>query len=270
MEDVGIATEIQHTIVRECLKLFNIKKGIEIVTISDVPMKGTGLGSSSSLTVGLINALAAYKGKILTPDDLVTMAWHVENEILKAPIGKQDQCAAVFGGLNHFVFGKDGSVTRSDLYQKCSSIKVKWLDESTMLFYLDMPREGNHILADQVKDIEAKKKAYDAMKELTHDFMKWLEDGFNSSVAGRIIDTAWQTKKSLCGRISNTHIDNIYSMVLTAGAIGGKLCGAGGGGFLMLMVPKDYQSEVVKAMRPLKQMPFNFDEEGSRVIYHER
>lgn len=267
-ENVPKAGDIQHTIVRECLKLMKVKKGVEIVTISDVPMQGTGLGSSSSLTVGLLNALHTYKGKKINAKELAEMACYVEINILKAPIGKQDQYAAVYGGLNRFKFHK-GGVIREDLYQKCSSIKIKWLEESTMLFYLNKQREGNHILAKQIKGIEDNKLIYDAMKGLVHDFIAWLKGDMPSPVVGQIIDMAWQNKKQLCGQVSNSYIDKFYNKAKGAGALGGKVAGAGGGGFIMLIVPKEHQQKVRESLYPLKEMGMQFDEEGSRIIYHE-
>lgn len=268
-EEVDKVDEIQHTIIRECLKLMEVRKGIEIVTISDVPMRGTGLGSSSSLTVGLLNALGVLNGCYFPPNKLAEMACHIEIDTLKAPIGKQDQYVAVYGGLNYFHFNIDGTVTRGDLYQRCSSIKIKWLEESTMLFYLDKERNANGILSNQVSGIEENRLIYDSMKQLVKDFYDWLLHDSPSPVVGEIIDLGWKNKKELSKYISNDDIDSIYAKAKESGALGGKVCGAGGGGFLMLVVPRDHQYEVGKALHQLKRMPFEFDEEGSRVIYHE-
>lgn len=268
-ENVSRVHEVEHSIVRACLEYLKISEGIEIVTISDVPMQGTGLGSSSSLTVGLLNALSAYKGDYLDAEELAEMACKIEIDILKSPIGKQDQYAAAYGGLNHFTFNKDGSVTRKDLYRDYTSIKVKLFEESMMLFHLDRPRQANTILRHQAKKIDDMKLEYDAIKHLTNDLLGWLSDGFNSHVLGEIIDSSWLHKKNLCGQISNGYIDNLYERAKKAGALGGKVCGAGGGGFMMLVVPLDHQSDVKRAFRPLNVMPIKFDEEGSRVVYHD-
>lgn len=291
-EQVKNATELQHSIVKACMKLVGVKTGVEIVTISDVPMKGTGLGSSSSLTVGLLNALTRYKGKTITSHELAGMACHVEIDLLKSPIGKQDQYAAAYGGFNHFVFKKNGKVVINNWlaikdiiapensayatieYSKNSEKvqeKIKWLQNNTLLFHLNMPREANHILGLQTKEISNKERDYTNLKAYVKAFEICLRNNSEeTNNPGNLIDATWQTKKKLCSQISSGKIDKLYDRARYNGALGGKVCGAGGGGFLMLIVPKDKQSDVIKAMKPLHELPFKFEPQGSVIIYEDR
>ena len=287
-ENVDDVEDLDHTIIRECLREFGIKSGIEIVTISDVPMNGTGLGSSSALTVGLLNALREYTGNVWHGVAAAEKAFDIEVNRLGAPIGKQDQYAAFVGGFNHMIFsksavgienirkgsavsGKDG-ISRKKISCLCPDVdinlrKVAWLERSVMLFWLDRPRDGNAILKEQSAGIEGKMDVYDRSIDAVQEFLRWFDDGVADLDVGDILDRAWKTKKEYCEKISDSYIDQTYDRAKSAGAIGGKLLGAGGGGFLMLVVPEFAQDDVRRALHPLKEMPIKFTETGSEVIY---
>jgi len=266
-EVVSAAQDLQHGIVRECLKLLGINRGIEIATISDVPMRGTGLGSSSSLTVGLLEALYAYRGRSIAGNDLAEMACQVEIDLLKAPIGKQDQYAVAYGGVNHFMFMPSGVVEKRSIAE--SNGAIHWLEETTMLFYLGRTRQSKSILDDQSAHIEEKKREYDSLRGLVHDLLGWLYEDEGRDRVGWILDRAWEQKKKLSAKVSDVFIDTLYRRAKEAGAAGGKVCGAGGGGFLLLIVPEAQRGGVVQAMSPLQEMPFKFDREGAKVIYND-
>lgn len=278
-ENVARTADLRHTIVRECLHLLGIYEGIEIVTISDVPMNGTGLGSSSTLTVGLLKALGTYIGKEWDLEELARTAYKIEAEILGAPIGLQDQYAAVMGGFNQFVFGGT-SIGTEDLYAGRAFLipgsvvdmeKILWLQKNTMLFCLDKARDTNEILREQAEHIEDRLPIYHAHKKSVWEFLRWLTDDSPCDAVGGIIDKAWQNKKGMCNQISTPSIDTTYEKAMRSGAIGGKIVGAGGGGFLMLIVPEENQVDIRRAMRSaLREMPFQFSRKGSEVIYDGR
>ncbi len=278
-ENVARVSELRHTIVRECLHLLGIYEGVEIVTISDVPMNGTGLGSSSALTVGLLKALGRYIGKKWYLEELARTAYKIEAEILGAPIGFQDQYAAVMGGFNHYVFGMT-SIGTEDLYEgrvflipgsEVNQEKISWLERNTMLFCLDQARDTNEILRDQADHMEDRLPIYDAHARSVWEFMYWLTNDSPYDAIGTIIDKAWQNKKKMSDRISTPSIDEAYEKAMRSGAIGGKIVGAGGGGFLMLIVPEEDQVDVRRELRgDLIEMPFQFSRKGSEVIYDGR
>jgi len=267
-ENVATVDELKHTIIRECLKSFGIKDGIEIVTISDVPMKGTGLGSSSALTVGLINALCAYMGVRSDEEDLAESAAYIEISKLNAPIGRQDQYAAAYGGFNHLQFGR-GSVTVDELRMPSTCQKVIWLEDNTMLFWLHQERDANDILLEQSEQIDDRLPLYESMKESVHAFLNWADsrNDMPEDAVGGIMNIAWENKKAFCSSITTPHINDLYSRAIDAGAIGGKISGAGGGGFLMLIVPEDAQDSVRDALPEAHEMPFKFTIKGSEVVY---
>ena len=255
---------VQHGIVRESLKYVGIRNGIEITTIADVPGKGSGLGSSSSLTVGLLNALNAYKGKHISKDDLASDACEVEVNILKSPIGKQDQYIASFGGLEFITFNKDDTVHVDPVI--CSPDTRKEFNERLLLFYLGKGRESNVILSDQKEKSLGNADVLKRMKEHAHEIRRCLQKDDVDSI-GEILDETWKLKKTLAKGVSDKEIDAVYRRARSAGATGGKVTGAGGGGFMLLYCPIDSQKRVKRAL-PLKEMPFSFEPEGSKIIFY--
>jgi D-glycero-alpha-D-manno-heptose-7-phosphate kinase len=266
-EIVDNANEIKHNIVREALKLVGISNGIEITSIADIP-KGTGLGSSSSFTVGLLNALYAFKGQLKSAEALAKDACKVEIDILKEPIGKQDQYAAAYGSLNHIKFNSDESVFVNPIVMSPSAKKE--LQENLILLYTNSDRSASEILAEQKENSkqEDKKAILDKMVKISEEMKDSLHKN-DLTGFGELLDKGWEYKKQLASKITNPIIDGYYEKKKKAGALGGKLLGAGGGGFLLLYCEKDKQERIVNALSELKRVEFSFENQGSKIIYVE-
>lgn len=262
-ETVDRLSEIEHVYFKQVLEQLNIK-GVEIVSTADVPA-GTGLGSSSSFTVGLLHALYSYKGKFVSKERLASEACEIEIEKLGNPIGKQDQYAAAYGGLNYYEFRKDGSVVVEPVIMKERARRE--LEENLMMLYTGQLHSASAILKEQSGNITAGDKEKNQLKicELAKTLRSELQNN-NIAAMGEILHENWLLKKTLASGISNPEIDEMYSRAIANGAVGGKLLGAGGGGFLLFYVPKDRQEDVKKATG-LPQMPMAFDRQGSAVIY---
>jgi len=258
--------EIQHPIVREALRLTGIDGGIEIVSIADIP-SGTGLGSSSSFTVGLLNALYAYRGVLKSAGELARLACEIEIDVLGEPIGKQDQYIAAHGGLCHFQFNPDESVFVSPLI--CQNSHREKLEQSLLLFYTGDSRRANTILAEQSASTRQADKfsRLQRMSALAEQTRLCFLRGACPDEMGRLLHEGWMLKKELAGGITNGAIDDIYRKARQAGALGGKIAGAGGGGFLLLVVPPEKQAAVRRALAGFKEMDFAFEAEGSKIIY---
>jgi len=257
--------DVIHPIVRESLKKFDLS-GIDINSIADIPA-GTGLGSSSSYTVGLLHALYGYTNQNISAETLASEASEIEIEILKEPIGKQDQYAAAYGGLNIIRFLPTGDVKIEPIEME-NSLYTQ-LQDNLLLFYTDKTRSASDILYDQKNNLINQEKIFDTQKKMT----KLVEkakcclsdsdlDGF-----GKILDENWQLKRSLSSKISNTKIDDIYSIALKNRAMGGKILGAGGGGFLLFYCKKEHQKQLRGALSKLTEIEFNFEPTGSQLIY---
>lgn len=262
-EIVDSIGDIEHSYFKEVLGLMRVD-GVEITSTADVPA-GTGLGSSSSFTVGLLHALYSYKGKFVSKEKLAAKACEIEIERLNNPIGKQDQYAASYGGLNFYQFNADGSVTVDPIIMRGEMYKE--LEDNLMMFYTGELHSANEILKSQGKNVTHGDKESNQLKmcELARELREELHSN-NIDALGEILHESWKLKKTLADGISTPEIDEYYDIAVKHGASGGKLLGAGGGGFLLFYVPKARQSEVRSAM-PLKEMPFSFDRQGSAVIY---
>lgn len=256
--------EIQHPIVRECLKLTGVKEGIEITSIADIP-SGTGLGSSGSFTVGLLHGLYAYKGEYVTSERLAEEACHIEIDVLGEPIGKQDQFIVAYGGLQHIRFNQDDSVFVDSVV--CSKETKKELSENLLMFYTGMTRKSSAILAEQKKNTSKKLEYLKKMRDSSILIKDILTRGKTLTDFGTALDEGWTLKKSLVGNISNGKVDAYYRGALEAGALGGKLLGAGGGGFLLLYVERNNQPRVREALKELKEVRFGLEPQGSKIIY---
>lgn len=265
IENIRNVKEIKHNLIREALRMCNIKDKLHISIVSDVP-EGSGLGSSSSLAVGILNALYAYKGEKLDKKRLAENACKLEIDILNEPIGKQDQYAAAFGGLNFITFHKDESVKIERV--KIEEKKRKILENSLLLFYTGIKRKSSIILKEQ-RDLtlrdEKKRKILDKMRKQAFELKMYLENG-DIDMVGNLLKEGWKYKKQMAGKITNPIIEAYYKKAIKAGALGGKILGAGGGGFLLFFVKKEKQ-EYVKRCLDLKEMPFKFEREGSKIIY---
>jgi D-glycero-alpha-D-manno-heptose-7-phosphate kinase len=257
--------QIEHPILRAVLSELVPNGGIEVASIADIP-GGTGLGSSSAFTVGLIQNLHARFQRFLPPARLAEAACHIEIDVLKEPIGKQDQYASAFGGLNHFTFHPDGRTTVERIFLPADTIKR--LEASLLLVYLGVSRSASTILDEQTSNL-ADTKIFETQKAMVAQVdlaIQLLRDG-DLDGFGRLLHEAWVLKRTLASKISDAFIDAHYQRGLDAGALGGKLVGAGGGGFLLFYCPPRAQSYFLAAMSELRRIPFNFEFNGSRVIH---
>ncbi|TSD03013.1 MAG: GHMP kinase [Parcubacteria group bacterium Athens0714_26] len=255
---------LKHDIIREALKLTGVTQGVEVVYISDLPLRNTGLGSSSSLAVGVLNALYAYKNKKVGVKRLAEEACKIEIEILKRPIGKQDQYAAAFGGLNYIRFNKDESVEvkpiifNKDLFHKFNRI--------FLIFYTGRVVKSGRILVEQKDKTSKNFSVLDEMVKFTKDFYWNLKKG-KLDVVGDLLHRNWLHKQKLASQITNKTIDVYYEKAIKAGAAGGKILGSGGGGFLLLCCKPDDKFKIRKELLNLKEMPFKLETQGSEIIY---
>lgn len=261
-EIVNKPYEIEHDLVREAMKKAGIEKSVEITILADIPSEGSGLGSSSSLTVGLLNAFYTFKGIQVSRERLAKEACDIEIGIIGKPIGKQDQYAAVFGGLNEILFYQDGLVKVNNV----NLPDLMALSSRLLLFYTNITRKAHNILKKQKENIDVIFKTLLEMRNQVPLLKNNLENGANGKL-GSILRQGWEMKKSLLSEISNEYIDEMYERALNAGATGGKICGAGGGGFLLLYVPKEKQDAVRTALREYREIPFILEKYGSRIIF---
>ena len=265
-EIVDRVEDIQHPIVREALKLVGISKGIEIASVADVHA-GAGLGSSGSFAVGLLNALYAYQGVLKSAEELAREACHIEIDILGEPIGKQDQYIAAYGGFRYIQFNPDETVfTEPIIWTKENKEELK---QNLLLLYTGDVREASSILREQ----KAKTRQSDKMaclrklRDMASELKEKLNDNASAEIFGQVLHQGWLLKKQLASNISNDKIDQYYEKALNAGALGGKILGAGGGGFLLLYCPRQKQSQVKKALHHMPSLEFSFEPEGSKIIY---
>jgi len=266
-EIIDDVNKIKHELIREALVKVGITKGIEIITLADIPSKGTGLGSSSTLTVGLLNALYTYKGIQVTQETLAREACEIEIDILNKPIGKQDQYIAAYGGLKKFAFLNDekGEIK----YFTLSSNERRILGSNLTLHFTNIIRDANSILEKQKSNIEVKNKELLLISNLVHDVELAIENK-NFNEIGNVLKKNWEAKKLLTDNISNNVIDTMVDKAIRNGATGCKIAGAGGGGFLLSYVPREKQDIYRKAMKEYKELPFMIDPFGSRIIFNIR
>lgn len=265
-EETTNISQIQHPTVRECLKLCNIEKGVEMVHTSDIPAR-SGVGSSSSFTVGFLNALYALQGKMTTKRHLAREAIYVEQTMANESVGSQDQVVASFGGLNKIEFGGEREFFVHPL--TISEEKKRILQNNLLLFFTGIPRTASDIASEQIKITPQKTKELNKMKEIVYEACSVLNGSRNDiNDFGKLLHKSWMIKKELTNIISNNAIDNVYEAALSAGAIGGKLCGAGGGGFILFYVPLENQQKVKEKLKGLLHVPFIFDSLGSQVIMY--
>ena len=266
-ETVNKPEELQHPIFREVFKQCNIDGGIEVSSIADVP-SGTGMGSSSSFTVGVLHNLYTLNHQLISKEMLASTACDIEINKLKEPIGKQDQYAAAYGGLNIYRFQRNGHVLVDPLFIEQEIIET--LEDNLVMFYYGNQRSASQILAEQKvnNSKQAKQENLKQMVALVDELKIALYTG-DLQAFGKILHVNWLLKKELASQISNGDIDSIYEIALKNGAIGGKLLGAGGGGFLLFYCEKQHQAKLIKALHKLPFFDFKFDHEGSKLIYTE-
>lgn len=259
--------DIEHPIIRETLRIMEINFPLEITTFADVPAN-TGLGSSSSFAVGLLHALFALKGKMVTKNTLAVMASNIEKNILKRNIGSQDHFAAAYGNFNVFHFQKNGSVLVDPVFYE-PAFKSK-IEKNLMLFYTELKRDASEVLKKQSESTKYKLETLKKMRDLVEPLREIISSSKDTRAFGEILHQGWELKKSITDDISTREIDTYYEKARKAGAIGGKLLGAGGGGFLLLCVEPQNQSAVEKALSSLYMMKFKFDDTGSRITYYDQ
>jgi D-glycero-alpha-D-manno-heptose-7-phosphate kinase len=264
-EEVSHVDEIENDIARECLRFLEIDPPIYISTVGDHPAS-SGLGGSSAFAVGLLNALHAYRGERVTPGQLAEEASHIEIDVLGQPIGKQDQYAAAFGGLNFFRFNPGGGVTVEPVRPAGDSMAK--LFEHFIMFWTGHQRDAGVVLAEQKRNTEEKLESLNRMRGQAHELQELMSNGrpVDPEQVGRILDQGWQLKRSLASTISSTQIDEWYGRALDAGAWGGKLCGAGGGGCVVFVAPPDRKDAVRAALSDLIEVPISYEVHGSRVL----
>jgi D-glycero-alpha-D-manno-heptose-7-phosphate kinase len=266
IESVKNINEIQHPSVREVLNWKRIKTGLEIHHDGDLPAR-SGLGSSSAFTVGLLNALEALEGKIISKKDLAKNAIHIEQNIINENVGSQDQVATSYGGLNKIKFNNDNSFNVEKII--IHPQRYKELDDNLLLFFTGTTRFASTIAEEQIKNIKNTSNQINEMVEMVDHSISILRNNDSIDEFGKLLNKSWVLKKTLSTKISNNLIDNIYETALSNGALGGKLLGAGGGGFILFYVPKKKQKAVRQALDKLNNVPFNFDNQGSSIVLYE-
>ncbi len=258
-------SDIDHPSVRECLRFLNFKEGIEMVHTADLPGK-SGMGSSSAFTVGFLHSLYGLKKQQVSSAQLALEAIHIEQNLIKENVGAQDQTAVAFGGFNRIVFG--GPKTVKVVPLKVDNGRLKKLENNLMLFFTGWARNASTIAKEQIQNISKKKNELNSMLALVPEAESILmSKNRNLDDFGRLLNETWQLKRSLSPKITNSKIDYIYSAAMKAGALGGKILGAGAGGFILFYVPPDRQLYVKDVLKKLLLVPFKFENSGSSVIY---
>ena len=257
--------EVQHPAVREVYRFMNVTDGLVMQHDGDLPSL-SGLGSSSAFTVGLLNALYALQGRMITKKRLAFEAIHIEQEMIKEAVGSQDQIAAAFGGLNKIIFSANNIEINP---VTISSEKITHLQNHLMLFFTGFSRFAVEIETDKILQLGSKVNELKTMHQMVDDSIEILNgDILNYDDFGRLLHETWLLKKSLSKKVSTSQIDAIYQQGMAAGALGGKILGAGGGGFILFYVDPEQQPKFKAALAPLLHVPFRFDSLGSQVIYY--
>jgi len=258
--------EIQHPSVRECLKFVGIEKGIEMVHTGDIPAM-SGIGSSSSFTVGFLNAIYALQGKMISKRKLAFDAIHVEQKIIKENVGSQDQVAAAFGGFNRIDFGGTEGIFVQPI--TTTQEKLQYLQDCLLFYFTGFSRLASDIAGEQIRQTPNKLKELRVMKEMVDESVSILNGKLeNINDFGKLLHESWKIKRSLTSKISSNEIDEIYETGIRAGAVGGKVCGAGGGGFIVFFVPPENKEKVKEKLKNFLHVPFRFENIGTHVIYY--
>jgi D-glycero-alpha-D-manno-heptose-7-phosphate kinase len=264
-EIVDSVGKLKHDLVREALRLAGLPRGVEIVTIADVPARGTGLGSSSAVTVGVLNALYAYQGILKSPTELAEEASYIEIEILKKPIGKQDQYATAFGGLQFIRFGPGDGVERDPVVLPDEGRRK--LARCLMLFYTGKQRSASRVLGEIDASSESKqtRRSLARLRDLAYELHEQIGRG-NVDALGESLHKGWEQKRRL-GGVTSAKIDRWYAEARAAGATGGKLLGAGGGGFMLFYAPQDCHDAIRHSLSDLREVPMRLEATGSRIVH---
>lgn len=267
-EDVQSRHEIEHPLVRQALDVVGIDGGIEIASMADIPSKGSGLGSSSTYTVGLLNALYAYRNRFASKETLARQACEIEIDRCGEPIGKQDQYAAAYGGLNLIRFHPDDSVSVDPVI--CKPSLLQEMEDSTLVFFTGRTRSASAVLASQSAAMQAtdRRALMRRMVQLAFEMKEQLESGTLEHL-GTLLDENWRLKAQLTSGISDPQIDSWYAAGLANGALGGKLLGAGNGGFMMFYAPPERHTQITAALGDLQPVKFRFDRTGAQIVFYQ-
>jgi D-glycero-alpha-D-manno-heptose-7-phosphate kinase len=267
-EVVNRTDEIKHPLIRECLKICDVDEPLDLTSFADIPSYGSGLGSSSAFGVGLIKALHGFCCREISAERCAKLTCEAEIERLNEPIGKQDQYATAFGGLNYIRFNADESVFVEPIILPARQHEL--LQNHLVLFYTHITRSARDILAEQQQNTEsdeATARRLDRLRELADDPRQELSSG-NVAAVGEALHESWMLKKQLASGISNSYLDAMYDAARSSGAVGGKILGAGGGGFFLFCCPPEKQPALLKRMDGLRRVPFQFEPQGTRTIYY--
>ena len=256
--------EIAHPAAREVLRHAGMDRGVEVHHDADLPAR-SGMGSSSAFTVGLLHAVRALQGRMISKHELALEGIHIEQDVLKETVGSQDQVSAAYGGLNHIVFHPTDEITVHPV--TLSHERVRELQSHLMLFYTGIKRTASEVATSYVDAIESKKRQLRMLQNLLAEGLSVLGGSGDIRGFGELLHEAWQTKRSLSDKVSNSEVDDLYAKAQAAGAIGGKVTGAGGGGFLLLFAPPAAHVPVRNALAGLIHVPFEFDYSGSQIIF---
>src|SRR6185437_521530 len=262
-EIVSRVEDLQHELVREALHMTGVRGGVEITTLADIPSAGSGLGSSSAVTVGLLHALFAYQGRQVTAEELADRACAIEIDRCRKPIGKQDQYAAAFGGICDIHFGPGDRVFVDQL--KLTSSVRRHIQDELLLFYTGITRSADTILGEQTANIADRLPQLHQLRDLAGEAASGLRTG-DVNALGAALNKSWQAKRALASGVSNSEIDEAVDASLAAGATGAKVTGAGGGGFLLVVCPLESQRAVREKLAHMKELPINIEPFGSRVV----
>jgi D-glycero-alpha-D-manno-heptose-7-phosphate kinase len=267
IELCGSLAQISHPVVREALRYLRLDRGIELHHDGDLPAR-SGMGTSSAFTVGLLHALHALRGEMVTRGQLLRESLYLEQEVLRETVGSQDQVMACYGGLRHVRFQPTGEIAIDPLI--LPPARIDELQSHLMLFYTGIARTAADVAGSYVSDLEARRRPLRILKELVEESVDILISGSDIRALGDLLDEAWQAKRSLSQRVSNSEVDDLYGRARAAGALGGKLTGAGGGGFLLLFVEPDRQPAVLRALEGRLHVPFRFESAGSQIIFYDQ
>jgi D-glycero-alpha-D-manno-heptose-7-phosphate kinase len=267
IETVKNAADIKHPSARAVLGLEDQTKGFEIHHDGDLPAR-SGLGTSSSFTVGLVHALSALRGQYISKDQLAARAIHIEQDVIKETVGSQDQVSAAFGGLNRIEFRRDGTFQVDPVI--VPEQRLQELQDHLMLFYTRVQRTASDVAKAQIENIKNRQKELADMQTMVDTGINILQDHSTAITDfGKLLDESWRYKRNLSDRVSTPKIDEIYTAAQKDGAIGGKILGAGGGGFLLLFAPPAKHTAIRERLKTLVQVPFKFERSGSRVVLYQ-
>jgi D-glycero-alpha-D-manno-heptose-7-phosphate kinase len=264
VDDVG---QVEHELIREAFRMTGIEAGVEITTMADIPSAGSGLGSSGAVTVGALHAMHAYQHEMPSAERLAREACEIEIDRLGKPVGVQDQYIAAYGGFRWMEFGQDGKIRVDRL--PLEPFLERSLNDNLLLFFTGQTRDASHILAEQQANLNDRTSVLNALRDMANEARREVAAG-NLDSLGRLLDEAWALKRRLASKISNGSIDEMYDTARRAGALGGKITGAGGGGFLLLYCANGQRQSVRQSLRGLRELPFRFEPDGSKVIFDYR